>query len=551
MVGFKKGLLILVLLVSCADDKTELVLNIYTNYSVPDEIDRVELEIFRVETELYSKEYQLSSKEEIPLRILITQQNNSEELLGIKVKGKKERNIVVETYIERSFVKNKRIEIDIYLNRDAEMDGGFEFLDRFEGGDGIYSIQDMLDNSDAVSADSVVDTSMDAYPHELPSDANCYLICGENAKCVNNECRCNSGFENCDGKWDNGCEGDILNNPLFCGGCNSNCRPLNVTKALCINGECGYSSCNIMYEDKDLQKNNGCEKFNYFPKVYGGNKDEFLEDMLITKDGNILLLATTKSCCSGNNDMWLLKLDRNGNVIWQKVIGKDRDIKGPLDITETDDGNYMIVGSTNSFNVENSAGFILKLDKNGGIKKSFIMNDVEWISFKKIDCDKDVSCLIVGSASIVGNTGSDLYELKLDKEFNIKSQRLFRVIGNEGDGIDLVKGGYSFNYIMDSKDEILSKIAVLMLNADNSVYSFREIRANNDLKITNCIQIESDGMYCSGRIKSSSNSNYDVLIFRFAYQNQGKIAWSKAFGGIDLDYGMLSKSSNVLSLYLA
>lgn len=548
MIRLSIAFLLIICFINCSENRTEIVVNIYSEYSVPEEIDRIELRIQRAETELFSKEYKLESNSELPVKILITQENNSEELIGIRVRGKKGNNILTETYVEKAFIKNKRLDVDIYLKKVNVSDAGYDILELNDAdetdvevlSDAGYETDISTgseDLGDVISADDV---------SELIYDTGCSLYCGSNAKCVNGECKCNSGFENCDGKWDNGCEGDILNDPKYCGGCNSDCAPLNVEKALCINGECGYSSCNLMYEDYDKEKKNGCEKFNYFPKVYGGLKDDFLEDMLVTKDGGILLLATTKSCCFGTNDLWVAKLDKNGNIVWQRVIGKDREIKGPLDMTELEDGSVMIIGSTNSFGVKEMAGLVIRVDKNGNILNSKILDNGEWITFKKIDCDRNINCKIVGSASVVGNTGPDLLEFSLDNELKIKSQRLFRFLDKQGDEIEFVEDAF----IVSNEDVSGNgSLIIVVLNADRTINYIKKLSSIHKLRFHSCAQLQSDGFYCS--VVLANPTNYDILLFRFLYGNKGSIAFKKAFGDKENDLGFLSDSSNIFSLNIA
>jgi len=539
--------LLIICFINCSENQTEIVVNIYSEYFVPNEIDRIELRLQRAETELFSKEYKLESNSELPVKILITQENNSEELIGIRVRGKKGNTILTEAYVEKAFIKNKRLDVNIYLKKGEVSDAGYDIKELSDSDEtDVEVLSDAGYETDIyVDSEDLNDLISDDVT-ELVSDTGCALGCGNNAKCINGECKCNSGFENCDSKWDNGCEGDILNDPKYCGGCSSDCAPLNVEKALCINGECGYSSCNLMYEDTDKFKKNGCEKFNYFPKVYGGTKDEFLEDMLVTKDGGILLLATTKSCCFGTNDMWVAKLDKNGNINWQRVIGKDREIKGPLDMTELEDGNIMIVGSTNSFGVKEMAGLVIRVDKSGNILNSKILDNGEWITFKKIDCDRNNNCTILGSASIMGNTGPDLFEISLDKELNIKSQRLFRFLDKQGDEIEYVKDAY-----IVSNEDLSGKrsVIVVVFNADKTISYVKKLSSNYALKFYSCAQLQSDGSYCS--LVYANPTNYDIFLFRFSYGNKGSIVWKKAFGDKENDVGFLSDSSNIFSLNIA
>ncbi len=531
---------IVITLFYCSDEKTEIVLSIYTDYLVPYEFDRIELILLRSDKELFSKEYKIESADEIPIKILITQENDSEEIIGIMVRGKKVKEIVVETYVEKTFIRHKRIYVDVFLNKESNIfDAGLEDVGDY-GTDTIWDIG----NTDVVLMDSdsyVEDVS------ELPIDAGCSISgCGNNAKCVDARCVCNKGFENCDGDWENGCEGDILNSPKYCGGCKSDCNPINVENALCLNGECSYDRCKLMYKDLDGDKKNGCEKLDYFPKVYGGDKDEFLEDMIVTKDKNILLLSTSKSCCFGDSDLYLVKLNMNGNVLWERVVGKNKEIKGPLSIVELNDGSYVVVGATDSFGVKEMAGLVIKVDKYGSIIKSKILDNGYFIKLMKIRCDNKLDCLIIGTAGVPGNTGPDVYEIILDKDFTIKSQRLFKIADMQGDSIDMVTNSYiTVNEGTDGKKSII----LIILDSNREVRYVKRLVSQSDLWEPNCVEIQSEGFYCT--VIRGRASDSDIVLFKFLYGNNGSIVWKRAFGNKEMDLGMVSKSSDPFNIYIS
>ncbi len=90
-------------------------------------------------------------------------------------------------------------------------------------------------------------------------------------------------------------------------------------------------------------------------KVYGGNHNDNLSTAILTSDGNILLGGSSRSDKSGDKsensrgffDYWLIKIDPDGNVLWEKTFGGNRfDIL--TSVIELQDGNYLIGGSSES-----------------------------------------------------------------------------------------------------------------------------------------------------------------------------------------------------------
>lgn len=122
-------------------------------------------------------------------------------------------------------------------------------------------------------------------------------------------------------------------------------------------------------------------------KTYGGLGSE--EGIIRqTKDGGYILGCTSTSNMSGNKtensfgdfDYWVLKLDKKGEILWQRTIGGDRwDIVA--DIHQTTDGGYTVGGTSHSgisgnktegtvpatTIYSNDDYWIVKLDANGNI----------------------------------------------------------------------------------------------------------------------------------------------------------------------------------------
>lgn len=101
-------------------------------------------------------------------------------------------------------------------------------------------------------------------------------------------------------------------------------------------------------------------------KTYGGTADEQANAIIQTSDGGYLIAANTQSNdgdVSGNHggsDVWILKLDALGTLLWQKTYGGSLSENASF-ILPTPDGNYMISAQSNSTN-----GDLLALVHHGG-----------------------------------------------------------------------------------------------------------------------------------------------------------------------------------------
>ena len=88
----------------------------------------------------------------------------------------------------------------------------------------------------------------------------------------------------------------------------------------------------------------------YWAKTYGGSDMDIARYIQQTSDGGFIITANTESFGAGGylGDYWVLKLESNGDISWQKTYGgSDWDV--PESIIQTSDGGYIVVGDTESF----------------------------------------------------------------------------------------------------------------------------------------------------------------------------------------------------------
>ncbi len=86
-------------------------------------------------------------------------------------------------------------------------------------------------------------------------------------------------------------------------------------------------------------------------KTYGGTQTDAARYVQLTNDGNIVVVGFTKSNDvdvtnnQGDKDVWIIKIDQNGELIWEKTIGGSDEDEG-WNVQETNDGGLVISGIT-------------------------------------------------------------------------------------------------------------------------------------------------------------------------------------------------------------
>lgn len=120
---------------------------------------------------------------------------------------------------------------------------------------------------------------------------------------------------------------------------------------------------NTFSSDGDISKTNGESDF-WMVKVddagsmiwehtYGGSGFDAAQAVIASKNGGYFVVGNSKSSDKdadtnyGENDIWIIKTDDAGNLIWQKSIGGSG-LDFGFDIVENNDGSIILVGETSS-----------------------------------------------------------------------------------------------------------------------------------------------------------------------------------------------------------
>ncbi len=86
---------------------------------------------------------------------------------------------------------------------------------------------------------------------------------------------------------------------------------------------------------------------------FGGAKFDAAQSVTLSQDGGFIIAGNTKSIDQdvnenqGENDIWLLKTDARGNMIWQKTFG-GQGLDYGFDVLETIDGSVILIGNSTS-----------------------------------------------------------------------------------------------------------------------------------------------------------------------------------------------------------
>lgn len=151
-------------------------------------------------------------------------------------------------------------------------------------------------------------------------------------------------------------------------------------------------------------------------KVYGGEKEDGIK-CIIKGINDYILGGYTASYGNGDYDFWIVKIDDNGNEIWNRTYGGTHAEYGS-DIISTSDGGYAIVGSVFSNQSTESDIMLIKVDSDGNKEWASVFGGGkdEWA--ESILQTEDGGYLIAGRTSSYGSNLWDIWLIKTDENGN-------------------------------------------------------------------------------------------------------------------------------------
>ena len=144
-------------------------------------------------------------------------------------------------------------------------------------------------------------------------------------------------------------------------------------------------------------------------RTYGGIKDDEAYSIQQTKDGGYIVAGWTKSFGEGDYDVYIIKLDENGDKVWEKTYGKSKD-DGANSIQQTTEGGYIVAGWTWSFGKGEDV-YIIKLDGNGNKIWEKNYSAEGWDEASSIQQTKDGGYIVAGWTKSFGPNEKDVYPI--------------------------------------------------------------------------------------------------------------------------------------------
>ncbi|WP_299250227.1 hypothetical protein [uncultured Lacinutrix sp.] len=307
-------------------------------------------------------------------------------------------------------------------------------------------------------------------------------------------------------------------------------------------------------------------------KTYGGSKNDSAQEIVSTNDGGYAVIGFTQSMDGDITDkqnesfnFWVLKLNEENEIQWNKTYGGTGDDKGQ-DIIQTIDGGYAVLGSTfsNDGDVSSNSGqndyWLAKLDASGNItwQKSFGYQGADYgISVIQTN---DTGYLVTGVLDVTGSNGQgdtsrssnkhaggDYWAIKLDASGNTEWSKYYGgfltdtpagVVQTDDNGYILVGGTDSMDTDISSNIGSYDFWAVKI--SETGAIIWEKSFGGDEIDEAWSIVKSGDGNFLiAGDTRSNdvdiSNNIGAADIWLIKISPLGELLWEKTLGGTNFD----------------
>jgi hypothetical protein len=184
-------------------------------------------------------------------------------------------------------------------------------------------------------------------------------------------------------------------------------------------------------------------------KTYWGTGEDYAYSVQQTSDGGYIVAGETWSFGAGGADLFLIKTDANGNVIWAKTYG-GTGWDEASSVQQTSDGGYIVAGYTGSWPYYDI--FLIKTDASGNVQWAKTYGGTDYDRAYSVQQTSDGGYIVAGYTASFGAFG-DIFLVKTDANGNVQWAKTYGGTSSDwassvqqtSDGGYIVAGGtYSF-----------------------------------------------------------------------------------------------------------
>jgi len=264
-------------------------------------------------------------------------------------------------------------------------------------------------------------------------------------------------------------------------------------------------------------------------KTYGGAMGDVGWSVRQTGDGGYIIVGSTSTYGSGSYDIWLIKTDSTGRVEWSRTYGgSEWDVGWCID--ETRDGGYIIVGATMSYGSGHYDLWLIKTDERGLILWNLTYGGAQWDVGYYVQETREGGYIVAGCTRSMGSGDWDALLLRVDAEGGILWAKTYGGPYEDGawHAIETRDGGYIIAGYRTPRTGGLADAWLIKTDGEGSITWSIIYGGDGDDWLFSVEELR-DGYITAGSTGSYGAGDYDYWLIEV--DEEGHILWNRTYGG--------------------
>ncbi len=269
---------------------------------------------------------------------------------------------------------------------------------------------------------------------------------------------------------------------------------------------------------------------NIWERTFAGTGDDLCYSVQHASDGCFFLGGFTTSSGAGDADFWVLKVDSLGDSLWSKTIGGSaREMC--YSVLPQADGGCVSAGVTYSFGGDSSNVWIVKLDSNGDSLWSNALGGNGTDVCRSVINTQDGGFFLSGYSDSYGNGGYDIAVWKTDLLGQLEWSTTVDYPGDAvcNSALQLHNSGYVILGIFDSAGVGITRI--VQLSSSGAIERTRSFNGCRGKVIDNTLD---GGFVIAGYVHTPGIQQSDFCLLRLDANFDS--LWFRTFGSRDDQY---------------
>lgn len=268
-------------------------------------------------------------------------------------------------------------------------------------------------------------------------------------------------------------------------------------------------------------------------KYYGEQGHDFANAVIETSYNELLVVGKTTRPDSKDAQIWIMKLDQSGELLWQQTIG-DRDYDEATSVVETYDKGFVVSAISRQEN-RLSDFRVIKFERSGKILWDKRFGGTADDEARSIVEAENHDLVVAGSSKSFNDNGDyDFYVVRLDSGGGLVWDKSYGGLGHdkaeniiETGNSDLVVVGKNGSRVPDA-----TMAWLIRLDAEGNKLWGRSFGRGESDGISQVCETKDEKIIAAGSTMRTENG-FDVQII--ALTPDGKVYWNETYGGVRFD----------------